>query len=509
MVVNQIVYHRAYKYGLVVVINDSGSAVIYFPSVKEKKTIYKDELNLNLTNLPIPLKIPDLANLGMFDFLFDKQSINQGYQVYSSKQLKIIDSNPNSYLAFYNTGNNNYIRIKINEKNVVFITLDGIPFLPDKYLYALLLILKNTYLLSPEIKKDNVYEASKMIHSLNQSENRDSEDTNLNYIKNSYMFSILDELNKATTYSDKYHIIGQKLTELGDNKEEYKFFFENKKLFIDVFKTPLVKFLSDCLECKKAYREVNKIKYSYFKFDLFYGFKYLKTYEIKRALLFAFVNNVERRHFETIARKILADRRKIDANESGILANVLNKLKISTVIKLYESYNLDLTYLKEDKDYLDKIYDENPEFVVSKLDFSPIFDQEKFHKDLLDKDINKKELLKDFIRAKEENLKKENPELLLLNLIRITSELKNNNGVSSKVIAVLPNNQFIKLLFTNVHYEQIISHQFASYKNRFDSEAYDSYGNTSYKYNSQDYLYDEDLEDDLEYDDIPEDSLPF
>lgn len=97
-------------------------------------------------------------------------------------------------------------------------------------------------------------------------------------------------------------------------------------------------------------------------------------------------------------------------------------------------------------------------------------------------------MLKDFIRAKEENLKKENPELILLNLIRITSELKNNNTVSSKVIASLPNNQFIKLLFTNAHYEQIISHKFASYKNRFDSEAYDSYGNTSYKYNSQDYL---------------------
>ena len=278
---NQIVYHKAYKYGIVVAINDNGSAVIYFPSVKEKKTIYKDELNLNLTNLPIPLKIPDLANLGMFDFMFDKQSINQGYQVYSSKQLKIIQSNPNSCLALYNTGHNNYIQIEINEKNVVFITLDGIPFLPDKYLYALLLILKNTYLLSPEIKKDNVYEANKMIYkkdnvyeankmiySSNQSENKDSKDMNLNYIKNSSMFSILDELNKATTYSDKYHIINQKLNELGDNKEEYKFFFENKKLFTDVFKTPLVKFLSDCLECKKTYRDVNKIKYSYFKLNL-------------------------------------------------------------------------------------------------------------------------------------------------------------------------------------------------------------------------------------------------
>ena len=274
---NQIVYHKAYKYGIVVAINDNSSAVIYFPSVKEKKTIYKDELNLNLTNLPIPLKIPDLANLGMFDFMFDKQSINQGYQVYSSKQLKIIQSNPNSCLALYNTGHNNYIQIEINEKNVVFITLDGIPFLPDKYLYALLLILKNTYLLSPEIKKDNVYEANKMIYSSNQSENKDSKDMNLNYIKNSSMFSILDELNKATTYSDKYHIISQKLNELGDNKEEYQFFFENKKLFTDVFKTPLVKFLSDCLECKKVYREVNKIKYSYFIFDLNYGFKYIKT----------------------------------------------------------------------------------------------------------------------------------------------------------------------------------------------------------------------------------------
>ena len=505
---NQIVYHKAYKYGIVVAINENGSAVIYFPSVKEKKTIYKDELNLNLTNLPIPLKIPDLANLGMFDFMFDKQSINQGYQVYSSKQLKIIQSNPNSCLALYNTGHNNYIQIKINEKNVVSITLDEIPFLPDKYLYALLLILKNTYLLSPEIKKDNVYEANKMIYSSNQNENKDSKDVNLNYIKNSYMFSILDELNKATTYSDKYHIISQKLNELGDNKEEYKFFFENKKLFTDVFKTPLVKFLSDCLECKKTYRDVNKIKYSYFKFDLTYGFKYLKTYEIKRALLCAFLNNVESIHFETIAQKILADHRKIDANESGILANVLNKLKISTVIKLYESYNIDLTYLKEDKDYLDKTYDENPEFVSSKLDFSPIFDQESFHKDLLDKDISKKALLKDFIRAKEENLKKEHPQLILFNLIRITSELKNNNAVSNKVIAALPNNQFIKLLFTNAPYEQIISHKFASYKNRFDSEAYDSYGNTSYKYNDQDYLYDEDIDDNIE-DDLPEDSLPF
>ena len=172
---NQIVYHKAYKYGIVVAINENGSAVIYFPSVKEKKTISKDELNLNLTNLPIPLKIPDLANLGMFDFMFDKQSINQGYQVYSSKQLKIIQSNPNSCLALYNTGHNNYIQIKINEKNVVSITLDENPFLPDKYLYALLLILKNTYLLSPEIKKDNVYEANKMIYASNQSENKDSE----------------------------------------------------------------------------------------------------------------------------------------------------------------------------------------------------------------------------------------------------------------------------------------------------------------------------------------------
>lgn len=259
---------------------------------------------------------------------------------------------------------------------------------------------------------------------------------------------------------------------------------------------------------QKTYRDVNQIKYSYFKFDLTYDFKYLKTYEIKRALLCAFLNNVESIHFETIAQKILADRRKIDANESGILANVLNKLKISTVIKLYESYNIDLTYLKEDKDYLDKTYDENPEFVSSKLDFSPIFDQESFHKDLLDKDISKKALLKDFIRAKEENLKKEHPQLILFNLIRITSELKNNNDVSNKVIAALPNNQFIKLLFTNAPYEQIISHKFASYKNRFDSEAYDSYGNTSYKYNDQDYLYDEDSDDNIE-DDLPEDSLPF
>ena len=47
---NQIVYHKAYKYGIVVAINDNGSAVIYFPSVKEKKTIYKDELNLNQNN---------------------------------------------------------------------------------------------------------------------------------------------------------------------------------------------------------------------------------------------------------------------------------------------------------------------------------------------------------------------------------------------------------------------------------------------------------------------------
>lgn len=93
-------------------------------------------------------------------------------------------------------------------------------------------------------------------------------------------------------------------------------------------------------------------------------------------------------------------------------------------------------------------------------------------------------------------------------MIRITSELKNNNAVSNKVIAALPNNQFIKLLFTNAPYEQIISHKFASYKNRFDSEAYDSYGNTSYKYNDQDYLYDEDSDDNIE-DDLPEDSLPF
>lgn len=503
MIEKQIVYHKAYKYGIITSINNNGCPIIFFPSIKEKKTINLEEAKLNIIDQPIRLMVPDLANLGILDFLFEKQDVNQAYQLFSSKRLKFIKTQPACFVATYNDNGLHSIKVEISDQNIVSITKDYKSFTPDKYLYCFLLMLKNTYLLSPAIKKDSAFDKTKMITSMIENITSINKKENLPNIENSLFYSLLTDLKRIKSYAVKYHTIYQKIQEILGNIEEFKFFFSNLKEFKRTFQPTLVNLVSNCLECLNSYREINNIRYSRYSFDPKNNYNYFSPYDIKYKLLHAFINNVSDSSINMLAKTIVDYSFSFKESETGILSNIYNKINITILIRLYDRYHFDLIYMKEDKKFLDANYDLAPKFIGETLGYIPEFHQDEFHKNLESENPSIEDLAKQFSRASVENLSQEDPKLILKNMFKLKEKSKISFSTIDKVIDALPHNQFLKLLFTDKNLPHIREHTYRRPQSWYASNYYDPYGNTSYLYDDEDDEY-ENFDD---YDD--DESLPF
>lgn len=503
MIENQIVYHRAYKYGIVVSINAYRIPTIYFPSIKEKKTIDLEEVKLNIINQPIRLMVPDLANLGMLDFLFEKQDINQAYQLYTSKQLKFSKKQLRCFVSFYSDVDLHHIKIEIDKDNIVHITKDNKTFAPDKYLYCFLLMLKNNYLLPTAVKNDSMFDKTKMITSMSQNITAINKKEKLSNIENSIFYPLLTDLRSIKSYAIKYHTIHQKIQEIGKNIKEFKFFFNNLKEFKRAFQPALVNLVSNCLECLATYREANDIKYSRYNYNPKSNYSYFSYYDIKYKLLHAYINDVSDSNFNGLVGTIIDYSVSFRDSEKGLLSNIYNKINISFLLKLYDLYHFDLVYVKGDKNFLDSNYDLAPEFISETLGYIPEFNQEEFHKNLESENPSIEDLAKQFSRASVENLLQEDPKLVLKNMFKLKEQSKISFSTIDKVIDALPHNQFLKLLFTDKNLPHIKEHTYRRPQSWYSSNYYDPYGNSSYLYDDED----EEYEDFDDYDD--DESLPF
>ena len=90
-----VVYNKAYKYGLAIS-SESNYSDLYFPSVKKTFKISSDDLEtINSESLQIVKKLTlfDIVNLGLFDFLFTEDDFKKATQLVDLKVVKITFSN--------------------------------------------------------------------------------------------------------------------------------------------------------------------------------------------------------------------------------------------------------------------------------------------------------------------------------------------------------------------------------------------------------------------------------
>lgn len=470
-----VVYNKAYKYGLAIS-SESNYSDLYFPSVKKTFKISSDDLEaINSESLQIVKKLTlfDIVNLGLFDFLFTEDDFKKATQLVNSKAVKITFSN---YIRvdgkYRENGIERIVKLKyIN--NLIDFNVDGENIF-SAYTCAFILMVKSIRPLSPYIQVNANYEH--IPYEENKITPLESSSSENLTIKNTLMFKLLTEFTSEENETKKILLVQQYNKKIKDFPDEYIDFNHNAKKYLFYFPENEVQQLKNYLLHSVLYRKVNNLvnngcisyltndyssnRYNRYNFD---EYDYLLSCIINeiysdcdRSVLFMLYNRNQRSKFLIL------------------IPLLLNHLSFDTIIKLNSSVkNIDYTYLKEDKNFLAKNYMKHRDFIENEIGISFSITKEKFHNDLINKDIDA--LLFDFTLMNPDFIDEEDPGMVFAYLYKCYMSKHLEKSRFLEILEALPNNTLLLDLFKKKYFD---------------------------RFNYYDY-YDEDEDYDLDEDDLP------
>lgn len=470
-----VVYNKAYKYGLAIS-SESNYSDLYFPSVKKTFKISSDDLEtINSESLQIVKKLTlfDIVNLGLFDFLFTEDDFKKATQLVDLKVVKITFSN---YIRvdgkYRENGIERIVKLKyIN--NLIDFNVDGENIF-NAYTCAFILMVKSIRPLSPYIQVNANYEH--IPYEENKITSLESLPSENSTIKNTLMFKFLTEFTGEENETKKILLVQQYNKKIEDFPGEYFNFNHNAKRYLFYFPENEVQQLKNYLLHSVLYRKVNNLApngyISYLKND-YSSYRYNRyNFDEYDYLLSCIINEI----YSDCDRYVLfmSYKRNQRSKFLILIPLLLNHLSFDTIINLNSSVkNIDYTYLKEDKNFLAKNYMEHREFIENEIGVSFSITKEKFHNDLINKDIDA--LLFDFTLMNPDFIDEEDPGMVFAYLYKcyISKYLKRSRFL--EILEALPNNALLLDLCRK---------------------------NYTHRFNYYDY-YDEDEDYDLDEDDLP------
>lgn len=470
-----VVYNKAYKYGLAIS-SESNYSDLYFPSVKKTFKISSDDLEaINSESLQIVKKLTlfDIVNLGLFDFLFTEDDFKKATQLVNSKTVKITFSN---YIRvdgkYRENGIERIVKLKyIN--NLIDFNVDGENIF-SAYTCAFILMVKSIRPLSPYIQVNANYEH--IPYEENKITPLESSSSENLTIKNTLMFKFLTEFTGEENETKKILLVQQYNKKIKDFPGEYIDFNHNVKRYLFYFPENEVQQLKNYLLHSVLYRKVNNLvnnTYISYLINDYSSNRYNRyNFDEYDYLLSCIINEI----YSDCDRSVLfmLYKRNQRSKFLVLIPLLLNHLSFDTIIKLNSSVkNIDYTYLKEDKNFLAKNYMKHREFIENEIGVRFSITKEKFHNDLINKDID--DLLFDFTLMNPDFVDEEDPGIVFAYLYKcyISKHLEKSRFL--EILEALPNNTLLLDLFKK------------KYSDRF---------------NYYDY-YDEDEDYDLDEDDLP------
>ena len=449
-----VVYNKAYKYGLAIS-SESNYSDLYFPSIKKTFKISSGNLEtINSESLQIVKKLTlfDIVNLGLFDFLFTEDDFKKATQLVNSKVIKITFSN---YIRvdgkYRENGIEKIVKLKyIN--NLIDFNVDGENIF-NTYTCAFILMVKNIRPLSPYIQVNANYEH--IPYEENKITPLESSSSENSTIKSTLMFKLLTEFTGEENETKKILLVQQYNKKIKDSPDEYIDFNHNAKRYLFYFPENEVQQLKNYLLHSVLYRKVNNLAnnaYISYLINDYSSNRYNRyNFDEYDYLLSCIINEI----YSDCDRSVLfmLYKRNQRSKFLVLIPLLLNHLSFDTIINLSSSVkNIDYTYLKEDKNFLAKNYMKHRDFIENEIGISFSITKEKFHNDLINKDID--DLLFDFTLMNPNLVDEEDQGIVFAYLYKcyISKHLEKSRFL--EILEALPNNTLLLDLFKKKYFDR-------------------------------------------------------
>ena len=447
----QIIFHKIYKIGYVKSVNDDLSFSAYFPSLKEFRTITKDDFSSN----SLPSKVKDLflfnlIQLNVYDGFFAEHDIETSQNIFKNKLLKIIKFDIDYVEAECYEDNKKFKVIASFDKNFLkFSVNDEIAF--NSYTYALILFIKNrTFLPKHLIELITLNEVKKEENSKVLPLYEDDKDKIITKIKDSIFINFFDEYQKISSKKERLLYFKSHLKEFLINASELKKFHTNLGEFKTIYDSKLVTEVNEWLMLFYEYTNANQLVHKNFEELSPKRYKYLNSFTSRKLLFYLFLKDDFKR-LNILAKNIRSSDMAIKDDEAIIFSLSLNKLDLIEIDYLYRTVtSLDLESLKNDESYLTFLYPFDEEFIKNEIGFSKEISQDKFHNDLVKR--NYIELRYDFTFCTALNISKEDPSLVYTLLYSSLMRLERFISVYNRVLKLLRNNSILLKIGTGLSY---------------------------------------------------------